>query len=421
MIKKTAIIMIAAAVAQIATAQTPQLTPQPPKGGALGDTLSTPPLGGGGSGFGGVLHQIASNNKELKMNDYQSSIINAQYAAANTLPDPTVSYTHQYGNMAGMGINGELIASQSFDFPTLYVERSRLARSKAQSLTLRQAELRRQILLEAKKICLDLVLLRQEQNLLNERLSNAAQLEKLYARRLETGDATRLESNKISLELLNVKTAAARNAVAIDAKLKELETLNGGIPLAFDADAYEPPDELPALDALCDEALALDPGLKALRSEQTVAGQALRVSRSQWLPGMEVGYQLNTATGGERFNGFLVGINIPLFTNRQKVKQAKAETLYTELRYDDSAMKMRNELLRLYRSAISLQESMREYKQLFEGQSNLALLNKALESGRISMIEYFVEVASLYDSLQNYMQLENDYRKAVASLLKHRL
>ncbi|MDR1938710.1 MAG: TolC family protein, partial [Tannerellaceae bacterium] len=249
----------------------------------------------------------------------------------------------------------------------------------------------------------------------------AAQLEKLYARRLETGDANQLEANKISLELLNVKTAASRNAVAIDAKRKELETLNGGIPLAFDAGNYEPLAELPSLDALCDEAFALDPALQVLRSEQAVAGQALRVSRAQWLPGLEVGYQLNTASRGERFNGFLVGVSIPLFTNRQKVKQAKAETLYSELRYDDSAMKAKNELLQLYRSALALKESMREYEQLLEGQNNLSLLNKALESGRISMIEYFVEIASLYDSLQNYMQLENDYQKTVSRLLKHRL
>jgi outer membrane protein TolC len=136
---------------------------------------------------------------------------------------------------------------------------------------------------------------------------------------------------------------------------------------------------------------------------------------------LEVGYQLNTARGGERFNGFLVGVSIPLFSNRPKVRQAKAETLYAELKYDDSAMKTQNELFRLYRSASTLKESMEEYRQLFEEQNNLPLLNKALNSGRISMIEYFVEVASLYDSRRNYMQLENDYRKTISRLLKHRL
>jgi outer membrane protein TolC len=368
-----------------------------------------------------VLRAIAENNNELRMNTYQSSQINSQYAAANALPNPSLSYTHQYGNKKELGINGELIASQSFDFPTLYAERSKLAKSKAQSLDFRQAELRRQILLNAQEICLDLILLRKQQALLKERLANAEQLEKLYARRLQTGDANLLETNKISLELLNVRAQVRRNASETAARQKELEVLNGGIPLDFAAGDYEQANELPPFDELYDEVIALDPGLKALRSEQTLAKQALRLSRAQYLPGFEVGYQLNTAAGGERFNGFLIGLSIPLFSNRHKVRQARAERLYSDLKYEDSALRTKNELLSLHQRSLSLQESIREYERLLREQSKLPLLNKALESGRISLIEYFVEIGSFYDSLDSYMLLENEYQKNLARLLKHRL
>ena len=182
-----------------------------------------------------VLLSVEENNRELKMSAYQSSIIRSQYAAANALPAPRLSYTHQYGNRKELGVTGEFIASQSFDFPTLYAGRSRLAKAKAQSLDFRQQELRRQILLEAQEVCLDLVLLGKQQRLLEERLANAIQLEKLYARRLETGDANLLEINKISLELLNVRTEVRRNASATVAKQKELEILNGGVPLTYTA------------------------------------------------------------------------------------------------------------------------------------------------------------------------------------------
>ncbi|MDR1356973.1 MAG: TolC family protein [Tannerellaceae bacterium] len=373
------------------------------------------------TGIRDVLQSIAVNNKELRMNDYQSLIVRSQYAAMNALPDPAVSYTRQYGNKEGLGINGELIASQAFDFPTLYIERDKLSRSKSQSLDLRQAELRRQILLNAQEICLDLIMLRQEQALLEQRLANAGQLDDMYAKRLEKGDATRLETNKIRLELLNVKTEVKRNAIAEEDKLKELTALNGGIPVAFDSKDYEQLQAPVSFEELCNEASSVDPGLRALRSEQSVARQALRVSRAGWLPQLELGYQLNTVTGGERFNGFLVGLSIPVFSNRQKVRQARAETIYSELRYDDAAIRNENELRQLYRRSAALEESMSEYKQLLEGQNNLSLANKALESGRISMIEYFVEVASFYDSLQNYIRLENDYQKTSARMLKHRL
>jgi len=37
------------------------------------------------------------------------------------------------------------------------------------------------------------------------------------------------------------------------------------------------------------------------------------------------------------------------------------------------------------------------------------------------MIEYFVEVSVIYQSHQNYLQLENQYQKAMARIYKSKL
>ena len=68
-------------------------------------------------------------------------------------------------------------------------------------------------------------------SLLDERLKNAEELSAMYTRRLETGDANALETNKINLELLNVRTEARMNQTALNNKLKELLVLNGNQPL----------------------------------------------------------------------------------------------------------------------------------------------------------------------------------------------
>ncbi len=49
------------------------------------------------------------------------------------------------------------------------------------------------------------------------------------------------------------------------------------------------------------------------------------------------------------------------------------------------------------------------------------LLNKAIQAGQISMIEYFVDVTTYYQSVQNYLQLQNEYQKVMAQLYKYRL
>lgn len=368
-----------------------------------------------------VLRSVEANNKDLRAN---SRLIQSQKLEArldNNLPDPSVSYTHQYGNKEGLGIQGELVASQSFDFPTVYTEKHKLSKAKSGGYDQQGVAFRQQILLRAKDICLDLVLLNQQKDLLEIRLRNAEQLSALYATRLQTGDANILETNKINLELLNAKTEARMNETARMGKLRELATLNGGDEIHFTDTTYTASGELLSLEALKAESMEADPQLRTLRNDQLTALRQLSVNKAKGLPGFELGYRLNTAAGGERFNGFLVGVSIPLFSNRNYVKQAKAQNLYTELQLESTRFTVENELRQLYNQSVALKASMDEYQTVLKSQNNLALLNKAIQSGQISMIEYFVDVTTYYQSMQNYLLLQNQYEKTMAQLYKYRL
>ena len=368
-----------------------------------------------------VLRSVEANNKELQANSQLTVSKKLEARLDNNLPDPSVSYVHQYGNREGMGIQGELVASQSFDFPSVYVQKNKKAKSKSASYEKKGAELRQQIQLQAKVLWLDLVLLNQQKALLDQRRHNAQQLSELYAMRLQSGDANILETNKIDLELLNAKTEARMNEAARIAKLQELATLNGGIAIDFTDTAYRQTDEVLSFEELRSEAITSNPQLLTLKSEQVAAQRQLSVNKAKGLPGFELGYRLNTATGGERFNGFLVGVSIPLFSNRNNVRQAKAQSLYTDLQLESTTSAVESELHQLYNQSLALKTSMDEYNTVLKSQNNLALLNKAIQTGQISMIEYFVDVATLYQSMQNYMQLQNEYQKVMAQLYKYKL
>ncbi|WP_075557203.1 TolC family protein [Parabacteroides timonensis] len=368
-----------------------------------------------------VLRSVEANNKELQANSQLTVSKKLEAKLDNNLADPSVSYVHQYGNREGMGFQGELVASQSFDFPSVYVQRNKLAKSKAVSFDNQGAEFRQQILLQAKVLCLDLVLLNQQKALLDQRRHNAEQLSELYAMRLQSGDANILETNKIDLELLNAKTEARMNEAARIAKLQELATLNGGIAIDFTDTTYRQTDEVLSFEELRSEAITSNPQLLTLKSEQVAAQRQLSVNKAKGLPGFELGYRLNTAAGGERFNGFLVGVSIPLFSNRNNVRQAKAQSLYTDLQLESTTSAVESELHQLYNQSLALRTSMDEYNTVLKSQNSLALLNKAIQTGQISMIEYFVDVTTLYQSMQNYMQLQNEYQKVMAQLYKYKL
>ena len=369
--------------------------------------LSSALVAGAQTSIEEVLRSVETNNKELQANRQMVTAQKLEAKLDNNLPDPTVTYSHLYGNKEGMGFTGELVASQSFDFPSLYMQRNKLSKQKGENYDRQGEEVRQQILLQAKEACLDLIFLNQQKNLLDIRRKSAEQLAALYQQRLEQGDANILETNKIELELLNVRNEVRMNEAARVNKQRELEMLNGGIAIQLTDTAYE--------------VVELDRRLLSLQSAKAVSSRQISVNKTMGLPSFELGYRMNPSSGGERFNGFLVGISIPLFSNRNNVKQAKAQNLYTDLQLESTMTAVENELLQLYNQSVALKTSIDEYGEVLESQNNLALLNKAIQAGQISMIEYFVDVTTLYQSMQNHMQLQNEYQKVMAQLYKFKL
>ena len=115
--------------------------------------------------------------------------------------------------------------------------------------------------------------------------------------------ASALETNKIYLELLNVRTEARMNQTALNNKLKELLVLNGNQPLTpgrprpdTTPDAQTlglteyPAVPLPAdFHPLADELLASDPTLQSLQGESSAARKQISASKQGWLPKLELG------------------------------------------------------------------------------------------------------------------------------------
>lgn len=367
-----------------------------------------------------ILQSIERNNKELQADTQLTASQKLEARIGNSLPDPTVTYEFVKGNSAEAGKEGELTVAQSFDFPTVYVNKNKIARLQSVVFDRRQAQFRQNLLLQAKELCLDVVALNRQQSLLDRRKANAEALLASYSHRMETGSATILEVNKIKLELLNVRTEARRNEASRQARLQELAALNGDIPVELADTVYAAVPEVPAFAALREEALASDPELQIWQGERAVAERSVALSRSEWLPKFELGYK-HTRGSGEKFNGIVAGISIPLYENRHKVKQAKVRTLYADLKAESATLQVEAALRSLYEELLAVKASIDEYDRTIDLPENFRLLDKALAGGQLSTIDYFVELDGLNRSMQNYIELENQYRKLLAQLYKFRL
>ena len=366
-----------------------------------------------------VLQSIEQNNKELQSALQLNKAQKIENRTANNLPDPTVSYSSFYKNGAGPGHGTEFVASQGFDFPTQYITRNRQADLANRALDSQQLATRRDILLKAKILCLDLILLNQEKALMDIRKQNADELEALYAKRLEAGDANILEVNKIKMERMNVLTEVAQNDAAHRSAIQSLLAMNGNLPLEFADTKYPEVKEILDFNTLRDEVMASDFDLQALSFATKAAEKQVSVNKQDWLPKLQAGFRRNTDSEMS-MNGFVVGGSIPLFSNRKKVQIAKAQALSAQLMQEDAKLQVENNLMALLNEMQQLKQAMSAYDAPLMYRS-LDLLKQALKEGQISLIEYFVEAESVYQNLQARMQLEIQYQKVMALIYKNEL
>ena len=377
------------------------------------------PIGMQAQNIDQVLQSIEANNKELLSQKQLTKAQKMENRTENNLPDPTVSYSSFYKNGAGPGHGTELVATQGFDFPTQYITRNRQAEMENEAIDLQQQAFRRDVLLRAKNLCLDLILLNQEKALMDIRMKNADELEALYAKRLEAGDANILEVNKIKMERMNVQTEVAQNNAAHRTALQSLLAMNGNMPVEFSDSTYPKVKEILDYNQLRDEVVASDYSLQAAVAFTRAAEKQVSVDKQNWLPKLEAGFRRNTDTGMS-MNGFVVGGSIPLFSNRKKVQIAKAQAISAQLMQEDALLHVENNLMALYNEMTQLKEAMHAYDVPLMYRS-LDLLKQALTEGQISLIEYFVEAETVYQNLQARMQLENQYQKVMASIYKNEL
>ena len=377
------------------------------------------PIGMQAQNIDQVLQSIEANNKELLSQKQLTKAQKMENRTENNLPDPTVSYSSFYKNGAGPGHGTELVATQGFDFPTQYITRNRQAEMENEAIDLQQQAFRRDVLLRAKNLCLDLILLNQEKALMDIRMKNADELEALYAKRLEAGDANILEVNKIKMERMNVQTEVAQNNAAHRTALQSLLAMNGNMPVEFSDSTYPEVKEILDYNQLRDEVVASDYSLQAAVAFTRAAEKQVSVDKQNWLPKLEAGFRRNTDTGMS-MNGFVVGGSIPLFSNRKKVQIAKAQAISAQLMQEDALLHVENNLMALYNEMTQLKEAMHAYDVPLMYRS-LDLLKQALTEGQISLIEYFVEAETVYQNLQARMQLENQYQKVMASIYKNEL
>ncbi len=369
--------------------------------------------------IGDVLKQVASNNLTLQAlaHDNQADVLDIK--ASNSIGGPSVEYSPFFTKGYSGVAESELVVSQEIDFPTKYAARNKQAKMQnivGEQLLIKQ---RRDILLQAQLLCIDLIRLNQTLSMLHERLANSETLLQMYQKRMDAGDANALELNKVKLDCMEVRTLVNEAQGERTSLLQQLRQLNGGKPIdVIDTVLPEYP-QITNFESYRALALASDADVAVAQTALRAADMNLKLQKNEWLPNISFGYRRNTEQG-EGINGFLVGVSFPLYSNSNNVKAARQRRESAELQVMQAQNEAEASMRTNYEQLQGLQQVI-DHSDVKLLQESLTLFAKALQHGEITALVYYVEINSIYEKLQRHIDLHCQSVKLLAELHKAEL
>lgn len=365
-----------------------------------------------------VLKSVEQNNMELKALLKGNEAADIENKSQNTLEDLSIEYSPFFQSETSGIASSELVITQGFDFPTLYGARKKAGQLQRNVLDMQYQTARRDILVNAKKLCLDIINYNKQKQLLQERRKNADELLAMFELKFKNGDATSLELNKIKLDRMNLETELVQADTKHANAMQQLQALNGGQPIEVNMTEYP---QAPADDevTMYEKAVATDWTVRTAQASVLAAEQDVKVNKQSWIPKFEIGYRRNTE-GDNASNGFLIGGSIPLFSSKNKVKIAKARQTETVMQHANARINAENSARTMITQMKQLKASADAYDVPLMRQT-LKLLRTAVENGEISVTEYYVEADNIYKNMITYMDIERQYQDALTEIYKNEL
>lgn len=361
-----------------------------------------------------ILDMIARNCPELTVQQSQYEAAAAEAATGLAPDDPDVEGAYLWGGRE-TGNRKDISVSQSFDFPTVYAHRRQLSREQTRSASCLLNSSRTEVLLEAKELLIELVYVNALSAVYDSHAAQSKDIRQAYQRLYDAGEATQTDRNKAVMNETDVADRCTRLAMERDRIVTRLTYLNGGEPVTFSATQY-PPVSLPAdFEQWYDEAELRNPALAYLRSQAAVSRRSVSLAKAEGLPKLSAGY-MGEFVLGSNFQGVKVGVSIPLWSNRHKVRHAKAAAVAAETAVANGRDELRADMLTLFNQVKSLDTVLKRYESDFANADNLTLLRKSLDLGQITLIQYLNETEYYFSLTEKMLQASRDRHLALARL-----
>lgn len=362
-----------------------------------------------------LMKLVLENNRTLIVAREASRTAILRAGTGNTPPDPEFEFGYLFGDPGQLGNKVNILVKQEMDFPSAYVHRSKLKEIRRSSAELEYLVVRQDVLSETRQIRIRQVHLNQLSRLLNQRLERAQAVQSNVSEMMNAGEVGLLEYSQANLMVASIESEFEEVQSDLENNRLAMLEMTGGQAVEVRDTLFPDP-----VSILHDSLLAdyrTSPGAQLHQQDRNAKERETSLARSEHLPKLSAGY-FSEAIPIEAFRGFVVGVSVPLWEKTKTVKTAQSALIQSEAKMDLYLYEQDRIIRQKLNELGNLLTRVEKLEKALGSTNSLDLLTSSMESGEISLSEYFYNSDFYFRNQQLLLRYKMELLALEADLLK---
>lgn len=372
-----------------------------------------------------AIQMALDSNLTVRSSNLQVDLERALKGAAIDIGKTSIE--GQYGQFNSATKDNGLTVSQSFAFPTVYINQRKLADTKIKSSQWAQQVSQLEIATQVKQLYWQLAYLHSTKTLMQEQETLFEGFLKAAEARAQSGETGSLEKMTARSQAMEIRNRSRQISADMAVSKRKLQTLlNTSLPFST-ADTVL--IKLPFTPTA--EALAQHPSLSLAKQEVALAQTEKKLERSRMLPDLSIGYFNQTIDGtldangvafrkGYRFSGIQAGITLPLWAtpHSAKIKAAGISEKLARTNSEQFGKSLASSYEELLQEHAKFKSSVEYYEQQAVPEALMIINQSTLnyKAGSLNYLDYVLSLARASEIRQNYLEALNGLNQTIIEL-----
>ena len=376
-----------------------------------------------------AIQMALDSNLSVRSSAYSVEVQKSLKSASWDLPKTSIE--GQYGQFNSYNKDNSFTVSQSFAFPTVYINQNKLANANVKSSELQLKASQLEIANQVKQVYWQLAYLHSKQKLFVYQDSLYAGFLRAAKLRAKVGETNRLEMINASSQSLEVKNELQQVTADLSIYYQKLQTLlNTNLSVRLSDTVLQRIDFKPMADS---SVLAGNPLVSYAHQQVEISHFEKNVEQSRMMPDFSVGYFSQTMRGtqevngmprtfgpGDRFNGIQAEIAIPLWfvSNTAKIKSARLKELVSQTDAENYSKTVASNYRTLLGEFTKIGNSLAYYEKQAVPEANMIIdqATRSYKAGAMDYLEYIHNLDQALSIRKNYLDALNNYNQILISI-----